>query len=240
MSRVIQPISGHEGVRAAHGAGSEGAGIPTCSLPVRCNTLLPAEWVSEANIETSWFKLTFPDARCSIAVEKTLGIRKSGSVHLRLRQFVTDFAILPRGFRENGGQKAFPSPGCCLDSAKNKNHLHHWLCPWNSWQIIMVCSGVAVKSSVSFLLWFSSTWKWEKAQEEFPWSFRRPLQVLPAVIHRPPFLTKLVMATSILPRVPIQEAHIFSPAATSEHPDHVSSPKPVLDCTTCALPVHGF
>lgn len=173
-SRVIQPIPEHRGVRAAYRAGSKEAGIPTCSLPVSCNTLLPAEWVSEANIEISRFKLTFPNARCGVAVEKTLGIRKSGSVHLRLQQFVTDFAILPRGIGENGGRKAFSCLGCWLDSGKTKNHLHHWLCPWSSWQVIMVCSGVAVKSSVSILLWFSSTWKWEKAQEEFPWSFSPP------------------------------------------------------------------
>lgn len=71
----------------------------------------------------------------------------------------------------------------------------------------------------------------EVRKEEFPWSFRRPLQVLPAVIHMPPLVTKIVTATSIHAHVP----HISSPAATSGHPDHGCSPKPVLDCTTCII-----
>lgn len=47
----MQPVPGHGGVGEGHGVGSERTGIPTCSLPVRCNALLQTQ-VTEANVET--------------------------------------------------------------------------------------------------------------------------------------------------------------------------------------------
>lgn len=47
----MQPVPGHGGVGEGHGVGSERTGIPTCSLPVRCNALLRMQ-VTEANVET--------------------------------------------------------------------------------------------------------------------------------------------------------------------------------------------
>lgn len=118
MTGVMQPVPGHGGVGETHGVCSEGTGIATCSLPVRCNTLLQKEQITEANIETGWFRLAFPDANFGVVVKKTLGSKKPGNVHLRLQHFGTDFAILPRGIREYSGLKASPFPGCCLDSAE--------------------------------------------------------------------------------------------------------------------------
>lgn len=143
--------------------------------------------------------------------------------------------------------KLLPPSIACLNSAQNVPcnrteplmPLNPELNPWSCWQAVMVCSGVTAKSLVPILLWFSSTWRWEKAQEEIPQSFRCPLQVLPAVIRRPPLVTKLVMAASIHPHMPPSK----KPTSLQwQHLDiQVTTPVP-SQCWTAqyALSVHGF